>query len=481
MRMARRTACAAGILAGSMTTLAGAQGRQNADAIIPPSDADIRMLLAERVDTLAGQEDGVGIVVGIVGPQGRRLISYGHLSQGDPRPLDGDTVFEIGSVTKVFTALLLAEMVQKGEVALADPVAKYLPAGVKVPERSGRSITLVDLATHTSALPFMPPDLPALDDSLAAKDPAAPLYRFLAGYELPRDIGAQWDYSNFGYWLLGQALASRAATDYESLLRARVLAPMKLKSTANSPSPGMKAKLAVGHDSALQLAPSFDAIPRYASMSEVLGLVSTANDLSTLLSTAMGYERSPLAPAMAAMLSTRRPKSLGQQQALGWVVVGKGDDALIVHDGGTFGHASSVAWDPKKRVGVVVLSNHVASVDDIARHLLRPNVPLEKPTATKHTEIALDSAVLDTYAGRYEAPGEGAFIIVREGDFLTIQAPEDWGLPKLRLRAERRRDFFASELPLRVTFQTDDDGRVNGLLIYPPRGQRPVLANRKGP
>ena len=125
-----------------------------------------------------------------------------------------------------------------------------------------------------------------------------------------------------------------------------------------------------------------------------------------------------------------------------------------MHDGGTFGFASSMVWDPKKRVGVVVLSNHVTAVGDLARHLLQPNRPLAKPTATKRTEITLDSAILDSYAGRYTSGAE-AFIIAREGDFLTIQLPADWGLPKLRLRPESLRDFFAAELPLRVTFQTN--------------------------
>jgi hypothetical protein len=195
----------------------------------------------------------------------------------------------------------------------------------------------------------------------------------------------------------------------------------------------------------------------------------------------MGYERSPLGPAMAIMLSTRRPMpQTGSEQALGWMVIGENDEPLIAHDGGTLGYASSVAWDPKKRVGVVVLSNQLAGVGDIARHLLRPNVPLERPTATKRTEIALDSAVLDRYAGRYEAQGEGVFIIVRERDFLTIQLPADWGLPKLRLRPESLRDFFASELPLRVTFQTDPDGGVNGLLVHPPRGQHAIPASKIG-
>lgn len=287
MRIARRTASAAGVLAGLVTTLAGAQARQSSGAIVLPSDADIRKMLAERVDALAAQERSVGIVIGVTGPQGRRVISYGHLSQGDPRPLDGDTGFEIGSVTKVFTALLLADMVRKGEVALADPVAKYPPTA-RIPERSGRSITLLDLATHISGLPFMPDALPAFNDSAATKYGAAQLYQFLARRALPRNIDAKWEYSNIGYWLLGQALPSRAAMD-----------------------------------------------------------------------------------------------------------------------GGTLGYASAVAWDPKKRVGVVVLSNQVAGVSDIARHLLRPNVPLERPTATKRTEIALDSAVLDAYTGRYERGARG--------------------------------------------------------------------------
>ena len=469
------TAFAAWIFAGLTTTLAGAQPAQNSGATVLPSNAEIHKMLAERVGT---QENGVGIVVGVIEPRGRRVISHGHLREKDPRPLDGDTVFEIGSVTKVFTALLLAEMVRQNEVALADPVSKYLAAGVKVPERNGRSITLVDLATHTSGLPFMPENAPASNGPAAAKYSAADLVHYVAGYKLTREIGSKWDYSNIGYWLLSEALASRAGVDYESLLRARVIAPLKLANTDFVLSPKMKANLAAGHDAALQPSPDVSTLPIYSLMPSARGLFSTANDLSTCLSVAMGYERSPLGPAMEACVSTRRPTQSGNEQALGWTVIGKGDDQIIFHDGGTLGYASCMAWDPKKRVGVVVLSNQVASVDDIARHLLRPNFPLAKPANTKHTEIALDSAVLNIYAGRYKAKGEGIITVTLEGGVLLIESPADWGLPKLRIRPESTRDFFASELPLRVTFNIDNDGRVNGLLIYPPRGQKAVPANR---
>ncbi len=102
------------------------------------SDADIRRILAER---LKGFERSVSIVVGVIGPEGRRIAAYGSMGIDDPRPASGDTLYEIGSITKVFTSLLLADMVERGEVALDDPVAKYLPSGVKVPERNGRRIT----------------------------------------------------------------------------------------------------------------------------------------------------------------------------------------------------------------------------------------------------------------------------------------------------------------------------------------------------
>src|SRR5205823_5193414 len=135
---------------------------QAAPAGAPP-DTEIRKTIHEHV---SGQP-GTAIVVGIIDPSGRRVIADGVLDAGDKRPLNGDTLFEIGSISKVFTSLLLADAVQRGEVALTDPVAKFLPPDVKVPERGGKKITLQDLATHTSGLPYMP-------DNFNPADPANP-------------------------------------------------------------------------------------------------------------------------------------------------------------------------------------------------------------------------------------------------------------------------------------------------------------------
>jgi D-alanyl-D-alanine-carboxypeptidase/D-alanyl-D-alanine-endopeptidase len=426
-----------------------------------PSDREIRTILAERAGP---EENGVSLVVGLIGPGGRRVVSYGKV--------DGNTLFEIGSVGKVFTALLLADMAVHDEVALGDPVAKYLPAGVTIPSRNGTAMTLADLATHTSGLPFMPDD--------GAVTPAL-IYRYLAHYQGPPSGSPGWAYSNLGYWLLGEALSASGGQDFETLLRERILRPLRLKSTAFALSPALQARLAPGHDASLQPVPPVSSMPRFAMMAAAgVKMVSTANDLLSFLAVALGDERSSLSPAMAAMLEMRRPTSTAEHlsdQALGWRILGDRDHPLIFHDGGTFGYSSAVAWDPKQRVGVVVLSNQVGDVGDIARHLLRPDIPLTKTTHVKHTEIVLDAATLDSYAGRYETKGEGVFIIARDGDALTIQSPSDWGLPAQHLRAESRHDFFVSELPMRVTFQTGSSG-VSGMVIYPPRGQEGVVATR---
>ncbi|HTV54841.1 MAG TPA: serine hydrolase domain-containing protein [Terriglobia bacterium] len=350
---------------------------QSAPEYPAPSDAEIRRILAERIEVF---HRSVGIVVGVVDTQGRRVVAYGHLNQGDARPLNGDTIFEIGSVSKVFTSLLLSDMVQHGEVALSDPVAKYLPPYVKLPERSGRSITLVDLATHTSGLPRMPtnftpedPDNPYADYSVAL------LYQFLSSYHLTRGIGSQYEYSNLGGGLLGLALTRRAGMDYGKLVRSRICDPLGMNSTRISLTPQMKARLAVGHNAALQPVENWEFTPAFVGAG---GLRSDVNDMMRFLAANLGIEKSPLAPAMAAMLRVRRPTGIpGLEVALGWHIFTTDGKQIIWHNGGTGGYRSFVGFDPNRRVGVVALSNAETpeGVDDIGRHLLDPSVPLWQP------------------------------------------------------------------------------------------------------
>jgi CubicO group peptidase (beta-lactamase class C family) len=424
------------------------------------SDAEIRKILVERIDTY---HQGVGIVVGLIDAQGRRIVAYGSLDKGDSRPLNGDTVIEIGSATKVFTSLLLADMVQRGEVALEDPVAKYLPAGVRVPERGGRLITLVDLSTHTSGLPRMP-------SNFQPKDPANPyadyteeqLYQFLSSYQLTRDIGSQFEYSNLGGGLLGLALARRAGMSYEALVHARITGPLGMSSTAITLTPEMKARLAVGHNDKLDATANWD-IPTLAGAG---ALRSSASDLLTFLAANLGYVKSPLAAAMASMLAVRRPMAApGRGEiGLGWLIIKPFDNEIVWHNGGTGGYRSFVGFEPKTGVGVAVLSNTFtpAGIDDIGMHLLDSRLPL-LPPPKEHKEIAVNPKLFDGYVGQYQLAPNFILTITREGDNLFAQAT---GQPKFQIFPESERDFFYKVVDAQITFETDNTGRATGLVLH---------------
>jgi serine-type D-Ala-D-Ala carboxypeptidase/endopeptidase len=339
-------------------------------------------MLVDRIDV---QHQSVGIVVGIIRPEGREVIAYGHLDKGDPRPLNGVTIFEIGSVTKVFTSLLLADMAQRGEVALDDPISKYLPASAKLSVLQGRSITLVELATHTSGLPRLPINLffrnranPYAHYSVTQLYQSLKFYQIRSIFQPKRGTGSRYAYSNLGGGLLGHVLALRAGMDYEALVRSRICDPLEMKDTLITLTPEMKMRFAVGHNKAMDATANWD-LPTLAGAG---ALRSTANDLLTFLAANLGYIASPLAAAMAAMRKVRRPTGQpGREVALGWHVDRSNGKEMIWHNGESGGFRSFVGFDPNLRVGVAALSNAgtIAGVDDIARHILDPSLPLMKP------------------------------------------------------------------------------------------------------
>jgi len=338
------------------------------------SDAEIRDILARRIDVM---HRSVGIVLGLTDANGRRIVAYGHLNQGDSRLMNGETIFEIGSVTKVFTSLLLSEMAQRGEVALDDRVAQFLPSDVRLPERGGKQITLVDLATHTSGLPRLPGNLayrsirnPYADYSVAD------LYQFLSTYKLTRDIGTKYEYSNLGGGLLGLALARRAGMDYGKLVRERICVPLGMNSTTSRVDPDMQWRRAVGHDRAMRPVANWDFGPATAGAGE---LWSDANDMLTFVAANLGHMKTPLTPAMTAMLKVRRSSGTkGLELALGWHILTKHGRETFWHNGGTGGYRSFIGFDLQSRLGVVALSNAFTweGVDDIGRHLLDPSFPV---------------------------------------------------------------------------------------------------------
>ena len=431
-----------------------------------PSDDAIRQILAARVDT---HRQSVGIVGGVIAPGGRRIVSHGRLAQDDARALDGDTVFEIGSITKVFTALLLADAVQRGDVSLTDPVAKYLPATVSMPERNGGVITLQSLANHTSGLPRMPANLNPKD----ATDPYADytteqMYAFLSSYALTRDVGAQVEYSNLGAGLLGHVLARHAGTDYETLVRTRILEPLGMASTAITLSPALRTRLAVGHNAALEPVPNW----QLSTFAGAGALRSNANDMLTFLSAVLGHTPSPLAPAMATMTTQRRPMGgPAMDIGLGWLVLKATGSELVWHNGGTGGYRSFLGYNPETRVGVVVLANAMtpAGVDDIGFHLLdarSPLLPADSPllrSPATRTATTVDPAIFDRYVGRYQLAPGAVFTITRDGERLFAQLT---GQPAAEVFPESETKYFYKVVDAQLTFEVDNDGRATAVVLH---------------
>ncbi|MFA6312594.1 MAG: serine hydrolase [Sterolibacterium sp.] len=422
------------------------------------SDAEIREILRDQIDV---GKKGVGVVVGLIDAKGTRVIGYGKMQRDSDTPVDGDSVFEIGSVTKTFTALLLSDMVEKGEVKLDDPVSKYLPNTVKAHRVGNKEITLLNLTRHTSGLPRMP-------DNFAPKDPSNPfadysvkdLYAFLNGYQSTREIGAYHEYSNLGVGLLGHALSNRAGTDYETLLRTRVLQPLGMDSTAISLTPRMKSHLASGHQ---------DRIPTASWDNDALAgagaLRSTANDMLKYLGANLGINASPLLPAMQrAHVAAEVSRYSDAKMGLGWFMRRVADTEMIGHNGRTGGYRSFVGLDKGRLRGVVVLSNSNATdVDSIGAHLIDSGYVLVKasPPPTRRA-IALDPRVFDAYVGKYQIAPNSTIVISREGERFFAQAT---GSAKTEIFSDSATHFYTNDADAEGTFVKNQDVVTHMVLL----------------
>jgi len=224
--------------------------------------------------------------------------------------------------------------------------------------------------------------------------------------------------------------------------------------------------LAVGHDDKLKPVANWD-LPTLAGAG---ALRSTANDMLTFLAANIGgYTKTPLAPAMAAMLDVRRPSGRpGLDVALAWHIYSAPQGGSVVwHNGGTGGYRSFIGYDPQTRIGVVVLANAetAAGVDDIGLHLLNSKAPLLPGSAfqppKERKEVAVDPKLFDRYAGRYQLAPNFILTITREGDHLFAQTT---GQPKFELFAESEKEYFLKVVDAQITFDVDSGGAVNLVL-----------------
>lgn len=329
------------------------------------------------------------IVVGIIDKDGPQYYTFGTKTIGG-QPVNEHSIYEIGSISKTFTGILLAQMALEGKLKTDDAAQNYLPMSVKLPMRDGKQITLGHLSDHTSGISRMP-------NNFAPKDPANPyadytveqMYAFLNSYTLTRDIGSAYEYSNLAAGLLGHILSLKAGTSYEALMTNKIALPLGMKVTKITFDQQMKQNLAMGHSNGVQVS-NWD-IPTLAGAGAIR---SSLYDMLRYVAANMGLQKSELYPAMQLSHQVRHDKAGGGTRVgLGWHISKGAEGDVIWHNGGTGGYRTFAGFVKETGKGVVVLTNSDKGADDIGFHLLNSTAKL---IAVKKAAVAEIKKALET-------------------------------------------------------------------------------------
>ena len=437
-------------------------------------DADMVPVLK---DGALAPDTGGGVTIGVIQHGERRIFSY-----GTAKP---DSVFEIGSITKTFTATILAQMVEQGKVKIDEPVRELLPPGTVAKPATGAEIRLLDLSDQHSGLPRMP-------DNFHPADPANPyadydsklLYAFVGkqGVALPEN--APFGYSNLGVGLLGQALADRAGVPYPTLLRDEVLAPLAMHDTTIVMTPALQARFIQGHDGEHKPAHAWDL----DALAGAGGIRSTAADMLNYLEAQLHPEKLPTS-ALATANGKTLPDAIkmtheiradvgnGMHIGLNWFRYD--DTGSYWHNGGTGGFSSYAVFNPEKDFAVVVLSctspEGDTFADKLGMHIAQRLTGL--PAVAIYREIpkavAVDPKVLDGLAGSYALAPTFVLTFTREGDKFYTQAT---GQPKFEVFAKSDKEYFLKVVDAQLTFVVGADGKATSVILH--QGGRDQEAKR---
>ena len=431
-----------------------------------PANGQISQILADRIDR---DQANVGIAVAVIEGGETRFVSHGTLGKDDPAPVNEFTPFEAGSITKVMTSLVLAQLALEGRIDLAAPIADYLPQATVVPDADGVPVTGFDLATHMSGLSGLPDDITArgLANPYSGYS-AEQLLDWLGEQQLDGPIGTRFQYSNVGVAILGQAIEHITGKSYAQVLEEQVFQPLDMEQSSLSLSPDKPEGMAIGHDAAGNPVDYWD----FDAFSPAGALITTASDLAKFVAAASGSTDTELRPAFDKMLERTRPVDETGSIGLGWFVTPTGSGEIVWHNGITNGFRSFAGFERNSGNGVVVLSNMSTQtgIEDIGMHLLDPSLPLlEQPEP--RTAIELDPAILESYAGDYVlAPGMVLSVTAENGKLFAQLT----GQERFELFAESETEFFYRVVDAQVSFVLEA-GKAVSLVLHQNGQDMPAM------
>lgn len=421
--------------------------------------ADERFVLSDelksKLHTNVKNEFHPGIIIGLVDSEGIRFYTNDTtISKDSDVLIDENTLFEIASITKLFTGLILADMVQREELNLDDPIKNFLPSYVKVPESNGTKITIEHLATHTSGLPIIPKG--ETWRTFYSSYTVEKMYEFLSNYELKSEPGTKYEYSNLGYSLLGHILSQNSGVSFEDLVFKKITSHIEMNNT----------KLQFPDDSELNIAVAYYennpiSIKPWNAPPGSGGFKSSAKDLTIFLLANMGMIET-FTPDFFSFSHEPRFQYYNQtdftkHMGLGWRVFGINDHQIFVHNGLTEGHSSFIGFSPEKQLGVIVLSNSEISNDYLGLHLLDESFPM-----LEFSLVEVDKEILKNLVGTYQS-NDRKYVITYTEEKLWIKIGDE---DKKRIYPESQTKFFFTDKNQKIEFSYDKKGQVNKLIWW---------------
>jgi serine-type D-Ala-D-Ala carboxypeptidase/endopeptidase len=380
---------------------------------------------------------------------------------------DNLTVYEIGSVSKVFTGLLLADAVVRDEIDLNAAADVANPAGIRLPSRDGRSIKWIDLSTHRAGLPRLPGNFSPADPTnpyreYDSKQAAA----FLNPYELPREPGKSQEYSNFGASVLGYLIAQNAGKPYEQLLQERIAEPLKMTDCTVSLSGDQSKRLAAPHDNVGSDAPPWT----FADLPGAGGVHATMRDMMRFAKAQLTPPSGPLGEAIElAWKQQTEGDASGPAMGLGWMIAGDGQTRW--HNGRTGGSASALFINRELKCAAIVLCNtSVANeADQLAMQLVLKAAGKEvkpepsEPSDAESDDLAIDAKLRRRLVGRYQLTPDFIFDVRDEEGRLMVTITNQ---PTNEVYPDSPTRWSYRGIDAAIEFKLPKTGRARSLVLH---------------
>lgn len=418
--------------------------------------------IREIASPLVENQIADGLSIGYIEGSHYGIVHMGSANLTDEKP-DNLTLYEIGSMSKVFTSLLLADGVVRGEIDLNDRANINNEAGIHFRSHDGREINWIDLSTHRSGLPRLPSNMGVTDlknpyrryDSKKAAE-------FLVDYSLPRQPGAEQEYSNFGASLLGYLVAQNEGQTYEKLLEERIAKPLRMSDCTVSLNRDQRKRMATPHKKFGSVASRWT----FADLPGAGGIRATMRDMMRFAKAQLDPPDGKLGEAIElAWKQHTAADSSGSAMGLGWIIHADGQTRW--HNGGTGGFRSAIFLNRELQCAAIVLCNTAVSdeVDLLAMQIVAKAAGHGAEPTTgrkKGKSITIDAKHRNRLVGRYQLAPGFIFTVTDEAGRLMVAATNQ---PTLEVVAESPTRWTAEEVKATLEFKLNKTGPAESLTL----------------